>query len=224
MTAAFSCAAVLFDMDGTLIDSAASIERVWTEFAVGRGLPVAEVLAALPGRTARDILAGFLASPEEVRAEAARIRSTQIRSADGIEPVPGARELVAALPPGRWAVVTSAPGEVARARLAAAGLPVPAVLVAEESVTRGKPDPEGFARAAGELGVAPSACVVFEDAEVGLRAGRAAGARCVGVGTAPPSSSAHAWVSDLRGLAVGRDTAGLLELRLPVAAELGEMS
>ncbi|KPI14422.1 HAD-superfamily hydrolase, subfamily IA, variant 3, partial [Actinobacteria bacterium OK074] len=176
-TSSFTCAAVLFDMDGTLIDSAAAIERVWTDFAVRRGLPVAEVLAALPGRTARDILAGFLSSPAEVRAEARRIRRTQCGSAEGIEPVPGARELLGALPSGRWAVVTSAPGEVARARLTAAGLPVPAVLVAEESVTRGKPDPEGFARAARELGVAASACVVFEDAAVGLRAGGGAGGR-----------------------------------------------
>ncbi|WP_160310920.1 HAD hydrolase-like protein, partial [Streptomyces sp. 150FB] len=114
MRTSFVSAAVLFDMDGTLIDSAASIERVWTDFALSRGLPVAEVIAALPGRTARDILGGFLSSPEDVRAEAQRIRRAQCRSVGGVEPIPGARELVAALPPAGWAVVTSAPGEVAR--------------------------------------------------------------------------------------------------------------
>ncbi|MBO1416097.1 HAD family hydrolase, partial [Streptomyces sp. FH025] len=97
--------AALFDMDGTLIDSTAAIERVWTDLAVRRGLPVPDVLAALPGRTAHDILSGFLADPAEVEAEAARLRSVQLTAVDGIEPLPGARELTASLPPERWAVV-----------------------------------------------------------------------------------------------------------------------
>ncbi|MBV2155802.1 HAD-IA family hydrolase [Kitasatospora sp. SUK 42] len=211
--------AVLFDMDGTLIDSTAAIERVWTDLAVRRALPVPDVLAALPGRTAHDILAGFLADPAEVEAEAARLRSVQLSAVDGIEPLPGARELTASLPPERWAVVTAAPEGVARARLAAAGLPVPVVLIGEESVTRGKPDPEGYARAARALGAEPSECVVFEDAEVGLRAGRAAGARCVGLGPAVAASpNADAWLPDLRGITVTAVAAGgALELRLPVA-------
>ncbi|MET9953317.1 HAD-IA family hydrolase [Streptomyces sp. NPDC006339] len=211
------CEALLFDMDGTLIDSAASIERAWAAFAREEGLPVDAVLAALPGRTAVDILADFLPGPRAVAAGAERVRRMQRDHVRDVRPLPGARDLLTGLPAGRWAVVTAAYEEVARARLAAAGLPVPPVLIAADSVRRGKPDPEGYERGARALGVAPQACVVFEDADVGVRAGRAAGARCVGVGGAVTHPEVAARVADLRGIRVTATATGLL-LRVPVSA------
>ncbi|MET8294200.1 HAD-IA family hydrolase [Streptomyces sp. NPDC001272] len=211
------CEALLFDMDGTLIDSAASIERAWTAFARDEGLPVGAVLAALPGRTAVDILAGFLSGPRAVAEGAERVRRMQREHVQDVRALPGARDLLTGLPAGRWAVVTAAYEEVARARLTAAGLPVPPVLIAADSVRRGKPDPEGYERGARALAVAPGACVVFEDADVGIRAGRAAGARCVGVGAAVTHPEVAARVADLRGIGVTATGTGLL-LRVPVRA------
>lgn len=218
-TTDFPCSAVLFDMDGTLIDSAASIERAWTAFAQQEGLPTDAVLAALPGRTATDILTDFLPGPEAVRSGARRVREMQRHYADEVRPLPGARELLAALPPDRWAVVTAAYGEIARARLAAAGLPVPRVLVSAETVSRGKPDPEGYAYAARRLGVRARDCVVFEDADVGVRAGQAAGCRCVGIGAG--AARADASVDDLRGITVTATGTGTVRLRLPARSAEG---
>lgn len=209
-----ACQAVLFDMDGTLIDSSASIERAWSAFARERRLPVEAVLAALPGRTAVDILTDFLPGPEAVAAGAERVRRMQREHAGDVRPLPGAFDLLAALPADRWAVVTAAYEEVARARLAAAGLPEPPVLIAAESVRSGKPDPEGYERGAQALGAPPRTCVVFEDADVGIRAGRAAGCRCVGVGEAVTDVETDARVPDLRGVTVTVTTTGLL-LRVP---------
>ncbi|MFJ1644332.1 HAD-IA family hydrolase [Streptomyces sp. NPDC088258] len=209
---------LLFDMDGTLIDSAASIERAWSAYAREEGLPVDAVLAALPGRTAVDILADFLPGPRAVAEGAERVRRMQRDHVREVRPLPGARALLTGLPAGRWAVVTAAYEEVARARLAAAGLAVPPVLIAADSVRRGKPDPEGYERGARALGVPARTCVVFEDTDVGVRAGLAAGARCVGVGGAVTDPDVAARVTDLRGIGVSATGSGLL-LRVPGRGE-----
>jgi sugar-phosphatase len=168
-------------MDGTLVDSAGAIETAWTELAGRHGLPRPEVLAALPGRTARDILKLFLDDVKVIDEEVAWVERRQLAAA-GVGPIPGAGRLLSALPRDRWAVVTAAPESVARARLEAAGLPEPKVLVTAESVTSGKPSPEGYRLAAEHLGLPCERCVVLEDAAVGVAAGHAAGARVVGIG------------------------------------------
>lgn len=180
-------AAVLFDMDGTLLTSIPAVERAWNAWAQRAGVDPAAVLAWLHGRTAADTIAHFLPPGRDLAEEVAWLDARECADLDGIAAIPGAAAFLAALPPGAWAVVTSANRALAQVRLAAAGLPLPGVLVSCNDVQRGKPDPEGFIRAARLLGVAPSACLVFEDTGAGLRAGLAAGAQAVQVlGTDSP--------------------------------------
>jgi sugar-phosphatase len=177
-----TCDAVLFDMDGTLVDSTAVVERQWARWAARRGIDVAAILAVSHGRPTLETLAlvaPHWATPEEAEA----IDDEEAGESDGIGPVAGARALASALPAGRWGVVTSAGRALARSRLAAAGLPIPAVLITPEDAWPGKPDPAGYLEAAKRLSVRPDRCVVFEDAPVGVQAGLAAGATVIGMTT-----------------------------------------
>ncbi|MFF2863691.1 HAD-IA family hydrolase [Streptomyces rubiginosohelvolus] len=181
-TAPLRAPALLFDMDGTLVDSTALVEATWAGFCRRHGLGLAEVLAYAHGRPTRETVGRFLPDPEAAAAETRRLVALEETQTTGIVEVPGARDLLAALPPGSWAVVTSAGRKLAEVRLAAAGLPVPAVLVSADDVTRGKPDPEGYLRAAAALGVPLTDVLVFEDSPAGVRAGLAGGARTVVIG------------------------------------------
>ncbi len=176
----------LFDMDGTLVDSHAVVEAVWTEFCGHSGLDPEVVLAYAHGRQAGDTVAHFLPEVSEAeRAElVAGLVAEEVTRTDGIVEVPGARQLLAALTAqgAPVAIVTSAPRELAVARLNAAGVGIPDVLVAAEDVERGKPDPSCYLLAAERLGVPIERCVVFEDAEAGLAAAVASGGRAVVVG------------------------------------------
>jgi sugar-phosphatase len=171
--------AVLLDMDGTLVDSDAAVERAWRTWAGEYGVDVEHVLAIAPGspaaRSVRHVRPDL--RDEQVTAAAARQLALQYDDLSDVTAAPGARELLAeldrlGLP---WAVVTSADAKLARLRLAAAGLPVP-VLITVEDVRAGKPDPEGYLLAARTLAVDPGRCLVVEDAEPGVLAGQAAGA------------------------------------------------
>ncbi len=167
---------MLFDLDGVLVDSTACIERQWREWAAARGLDPAPFLRYCHGRRAVETIR--LAAPElDAEAEVARFA----------ELAPGEDPVLPAFP-GARAVVTSGTRRTARHRLAAAGLPVPAVLVAAEDVRHGKPDPECYLTAAGRLGVPPEECVVIEDAPPGIEAARAAGMRVVAVTTTHPAA------------------------------------
>ncbi|GAB2585860.1 HAD family hydrolase [Streptomyces capparidis] len=176
------CEGVLFDNDGTLIDSLGAVARCWTRWAEEyRVTPERFAAVELHGRPAAEIVADLLPAsrvPEAVR----RIEELELADTEGVRALPGAAELVASLPADRWAVVTSATRALAERRLAAVGIHPP-LIVAADDVTRGKPDPEPFLLAAGKLGVAPGRCVVFEDAPVGLAAARAAGMTGVAVVT-----------------------------------------
>ncbi|WP_330295490.1 HAD-IA family hydrolase [Streptomyces sp. NBC_00503] len=175
--------ALLFDNDGTLVSSMESVFRCWARWAREYGI-TEEAFAAveLNGRPAAEIIAELL--PEEVRAGAlARIEALEVEDvAGGVVLLPGTKELLSALPAGRWAVVTSATRPLAEARLREAGIDFPE-MVAADDITRGKPDPEPFLLAAARLGVDPARCVVFEDAPAGLAAGRAAGMTTVALTT-----------------------------------------
>jgi mannitol-1-/sugar-/sorbitol-6-phosphatase len=192
------CWAVLFDLDGVLVDSTEYIERQWREWAVSRGLDPEPFLRVCHGRRALETIR--LAAPQlDAEAEVARFR-TQATEDAALSPLPGARELLAALAGRRWAVVTSGARRFALGRLAGAGLPVPPVLVSADDVREGKPSPEGYLRAARLAGAAPEACVVFEDAPPGVAAARTAGATVIAVGTTHPPEAladAHAIVSSL---------------------------
>ena len=180
------CDAVLFDMDGTLVDSRQIVEATWLLWAAEHNLSAEAVLAVAHGRRTLEtmqLLAPDLATPEE----AARLDAREAEM-DGHEtPIAGAAALLAALSPERWAVVTSAGRQLARTRLAAVGLPVPRVLVGADDVDLGKPAPDGYLQAARALGVSPARCVVLEDTPAGAQAGRAAGATVVGLCTTFPT-------------------------------------
>ncbi|MEV6930497.1 HAD-IA family hydrolase [Dactylosporangium sp. NPDC051485] len=192
-------AALLFDMDGTLVDSTAVVERTWRRFADQHRLDLGRILAVSHGRRTEETVAEFAPAGVDVAAEARRIVAHEVADTEGIVAVPGAAELLASLPTGGWALVTSAGRALAEARMAAAGLPVPSVVVSADDVTTGKPSPEGYLTAAGRLGVAPQQAVVFEDAEAGLLAACASGARTVVVGgCAAPVTSGLERVADLR--------------------------
>jgi HAD superfamily hydrolase (TIGR01509 family) len=198
----FEPGAVLSDMDGVLVDSWTAIERAWTRFAHRHGLDPEVVLAASHGVPTIDVIR-TVAPHLDASAEAAALEREQIEEVEGLRPLPGARELVASLPAGRFAVVTSASRKLAESRLRAAGLPVPDVLVSSDDVEHGKPSPAGYLRAACLLGVDPAHSVVLEDAPAGVEAGVAAGMTVIGLLTTNPASAlreAHSRVPDIAAL------------------------
>jgi sugar-phosphatase len=176
--------AVLFDMDGTLVDSDDAVDRAWTRWAVEYGVPPADALAIAYGSPSETTIARLRPdlSAEERSAAAARLLDLECDDLTDVVPAPGAIELIGTLErlglP--WAVFTSASNRLAKVRLGAAGIS-PSILVTVDDVTHGKPDPEGYLRAAELLGVPPRHCLVVEDTEVGLSAGRAAGAVTAGL-------------------------------------------
>jgi sugar-phosphatase len=178
--------AVVFDMDGTLIDSTALVEAVWAAFADRHGVDLAALLAYAHGRRAADTVEHFLVEPDYdeagIVAALAIVHEHETGVQGGVREVPGAGAFVAAFDPADVALVTSAPRELARIRMAEAGVPLPAIVVGAEDVTTGKPDPEGYLRAAELLGRDPARVVIFEDADAGLLAARASGAQVVVVG------------------------------------------
>ena len=171
--------AFLFDMDGTLITSTAAAERVWTRWAERHGLDAAALLSVMHGVRAVDTIRRQNLPDIDLNAEVAWVERGEIEDVEGVAPIPGAIDFIARLPPDRWAVVTSASVPLARARLKAAGVTPPAVLITAEDVERGKPDPAGYLKAAVTLGFDIADCLVFEDAEAGVQAGEAAGAAVV---------------------------------------------
>ena len=180
MVTSFTCDALLFDLDGVLVDSAEVVERTWRRWAARHGLDAAAVVRAAHGRRTIEtvrLLAPHLAADDEVTALAA----SESTETDGVYEVPGARELLASLPSGSWAVVTSGIRPVAELRIRHTGLPTPAVLVPADEVRRGKPDPEGYLTAAARLDADPAQCVVVEDTPPGIEAAHAGGMRVVAI-------------------------------------------
>ncbi len=210
------CEALLFDMDGVLVDSGAVYERTWRRWAERHGLDPDPLLAAGLGRRTREALRSVvphLATDAEVE----WLDTAELEDLEGIVEVPGAARLVASLPEERWAVVTSAGRDLARRRLDRAGVPAPPVLVTAEDITRGKPAPDGYLLAAQRLHRTAAACIVFEDAPAGIEAARAAGMRSIALTTTyaadrlPP---ADAWITDFRKVAARLDGTGIV-VQLP---------
>ncbi|KJK51694.1 hypothetical protein UK23_06175 [Lentzea aerocolonigenes] len=178
---------LLFDVDGTLVDSAGLIEDVWRQVAAEFGVDGEAILAVCHGRRDAEVVPMFF-QPDDVVRVLARIQDLELAGAGRARALPGALDLLRGLPPGRWAAVTSGPSRAVTARLAGAGLPVPEVLVAADHVENGKPDPEGYLAAASALGADPSRCVVVEDAPAGVGAGRSAGMFVIAVTTTHPAA------------------------------------
>jgi len=204
--------AVLFDMDGTLVDSTGVVEQVWGVFAADYNLDIEAILATSHGVQGIDTVRRFAPADADHLAIAADLMARELVSTDGIVEIPGALEFVASLPADAVALVTSATVSLAELRMNLAGIAIPAVSVTAESVTRGKPDPEGFALAARRLGVEPSETVVFEDAEAGIAGALAAGCRVIVVGDLESEiTTGLPRIRDYRDLAatVSDDDAGL---------------
>ncbi len=171
---------ILFDLDGVLVDSTECVERTWRVWAQQRGLDAEKVVHYAHGRRTMETLAHV--APDLIAAEEmAALAQREATEARGVYPIAGAAALLSQLPPAQWAIVTSGVRAVAAFRIGIGGLPTPRVVLAAEDVLRGKPDPEGYLRAAALLGIPSTECVVVEDAPAGLAAARAAGMRAIGV-------------------------------------------
>jgi sugar-phosphatase len=184
------CRGVLFDMDGVLVDSTAAVARVWSLWARKHGLDPETVVKIAHGRPSISTIRELLPKSDR-EAEDREVERLEIEDVEGIVALPGAAELLRAIPPNKYAIVTSATRALAKLRLRAAGLAVPANLVTARDVPRGKPNPDPYLMGAKILGVAPAECVVIEDAPSGVRAGKAAGARVVALRTTASDSELH---------------------------------
>ncbi|MGY0486799.1 HAD-IA family hydrolase [Streptomyces sp. WG-D5] len=210
--------ALLLDMDGTLVNSDAVVERIWRRWAAAHGFDAEEVLAVAHGRQAHATLAELLPGRPmaENYADNARMLAEETADVEGVVAVPGAPRFLESLVAGGvpHALVTSADLALSTARMGAAGLAYPAVRVTAENVGASKPDPEGFLKGAAELGVDPADCVVFEDSGAGIAAGRSAGMRVVGVGPRAGEHRPTVWVGDLTAVRVEVVAGGGVELHV----------
>ncbi|WP_434650748.1 HAD family hydrolase [Pseudomonas sp. D1-2] len=196
--------AFLFDMDGTLLNSVAATERIWTRWAMRHGLDVAKFLPTIHGVRAVDTVARQNLPGVDAQAEAAQLTIEEIEDVEGVVEVPGALAFLKSLPPTQWAIVTSAPMALALRRMEAAGIPRPDVMVTAEDVSAGKPNPACYLLAAQRLQVAPQECLVFEDAEAGIKAGEAADMDVMVVTATHthPVVTVHSQIADYRGLSI----------------------
>ena len=173
-----TCGALLFDLDGVLVDSTPAVIRVWSRWAIARGFDPNEVVRKAHGRPSIATIRDYLPHAD-AEIENREVERGELEDLDGVVPLPGARELLSSLPPERWTVVTSCTRRLAQTRLRAAGLPVPDRLVTCDDIENGKPDPEPYLKGASFLGFSPKDCVVVEDAPAGIGSGKAASARVI---------------------------------------------
>lgn len=225
MPAVFTVRAVLFDMDGTLVDSTPAVDRSWATWERRWNVRLGMRASAL-GRPARDIVAEHVPAADAAAAFL-DIERLEVEDTDGIVVLPGVRELLAAIPDGRWAVATSCSAPLAAARLGAVAI-APPVLVTASDTALGKPNPDPYLAAAERLGVRPEECLVVEDAVAGVQAGRAAGCAVLGVlGSVPAEAlGADAVAADLAGVRIEQQGDGLLLVVVdqPVVAPDRKMS
>ncbi|XKK59525.1 HAD-IA family hydrolase [Streptomyces sp. ARC32] len=208
--------ALLLDMDGTLVNSDAAVERVWRRWADRHGLDGDEVMKVVHGRQGYASMALLLPDRpmEQNHADNTRMLAEETADTEGVVAIPGAPEFLASLRGLPHALVTSADVALSTARMAAAGLAQPDVRVTAESVGASKPDPEGFLKGAAELGIAPADCIAFEDSGAGIAAARAAGMRVVGVGPRAGLHGPDVVVEDLTRVRVEAGADGTLRLHI----------
>jgi sugar-phosphatase len=203
----FRCAALLFDLDGVLVDSTHSVERQWRAWARKRGIDEKKVVAVAHGVRALEVIR--IVAPElDAEIEVRELESLEAADQDGVAVMPGAADLVRAIPAGRWCVVTSGTRHLATARLRLAGIPLPKVLVTADDVVNGKPHPEPYLKGAELLGVDPAECLVIEDAPAGIRSAQAGGMKVIALASTYPASAlneADAVVEKLKQIQVAPD-------------------
>jgi mannitol-1-/sugar-/sorbitol-6-phosphatase len=210
----FRCSAILFDLDGVLVDSTGSVGRQWGIWARERGIDEEKVLAIAHGVRALEVIrtvAPHLDAEKEVRS----LENREAADHDGVAVMPGAVDLVRSIPDGRWCVVTSGSRLLATARLQLAGIPVPKVMITADDVANGKPHPEPYLKGAQQLGVNPNDCLVIEDAPAGIRSAHANGMKVIALASTYPASvlgEADAVVQKLSLVQVGPDAGRMLEI------------
>lgn len=180
--------ALLFDLDGVLVNSIPAVERVWSRWALAHGFDVEEVLQRIHGRPSIATIRHLLPDADHV-AENRILEQAEMDDTADIVALPGVHQLLAALPAERWAIVTSCTRALADVRMRAAGLPVPRLVITSSDIRHGKPHPEPYQKGAAGLGFQPQQCVVVEDALAGIASGRSAGSRVVAFATT--STPAH---------------------------------
>ena len=181
------CRGVLFDLDGVLVDSTPAVARVWAIWAKKHGFDADEVVRQAHGRPSLTTIRELLPHADH-DAENREVERGEIEDIADVIPLPGAREILQALPQDCWTIATSCTRRLAEVRIRAAGLPTPKHLVTSNDVQHGKPDPEPYIKAAEILGFSPADCIVVEDAPAGIRAGKAAGARVLALRTTAPDA------------------------------------
>ena len=172
------CAALLFDMDGVLINSTPAVARVWRRWAIEHGFNPEEVVARAHGRPSLTTVREYLPNVDH-EAENREVERREIEDLEGVVPLPGALDLLASLPDDRWTIVTSCTRPLAEVRIRAAGLPLPKKLITSNDITNGKPHPDPYLKGASVLGFPAADCIVLEDVPAGVRSGKAAGARVI---------------------------------------------
>jgi mannitol-1-/sugar-/sorbitol-6-phosphatase len=182
------CAALLFDLDGVLINSTPAVARVWRAWAVEHGFNPDEVVARAHGRPSLTTVSEYLPNSDH-EAENHEVERREIADLEGVVPLPGALDLLASLPPDRWTIVTSCTRPLAEVRIRAAGLPLPKKMITASDITQGKPHPEPYLKGASLLGFPAQECVVLEDVPAGVRAGKAAGAKVIAFQTTVKESA-----------------------------------
>jgi sugar-phosphatase len=196
--ATFSCSAILFDLDGVLVDSTRQVDREWREWAARKGVDGDAIMAIAHGVRTIEVIRR-VAPHLNAEAEAAAIENHEAHDQRGVVVMPGAVELVRSIPAGWWSVVTSGSRLLAQNRLRHCGLPVPDVLVTSDDVRQGKPHPEPYLKAAELLGFSPSDCMVIEDAPAGIQSGRAAGMTVIGMASTYPAAQLFAAAAVIEG-------------------------
>jgi mannitol-1-/sugar-/sorbitol-6-phosphatase len=195
----FSAKAILFDMDGVLMDSTPSVERVWRTWAVKHGLDPEHIADQAHGRRSIETIRAV--APElDAEKENIEVEQMEIDDKEGVTALPGAAELLAHLPADKFAIVTSATRPLAVARLGYAGIPVPRYMITADDVANGKPSPEPFLKGAALLGFNPADCLVFEDSPAGISSARSAGMNVIALQTTYPAEQlqdAHAIIGNL---------------------------
>ena len=213
----FNCAAILFDLDGVLVDSTGSVTRQWKRWAEEHSINPQKVVEIAHGVRSIEIVRQ-LAPYLDAEAEVARLEKREADDQDGVAVMPGAAELIQAIPDGRWCVVTSGTRYLATARLKLANLPTPRVLVSADDVSKGKPDPEPYLMGAKLLGMNPSECLVIEDAPAGIRAAHAGEMKAIAITSTYPASAlqeADVVVEKLAQIKIkGPDGAGRLKINV----------
>jgi mannitol-1-/sugar-/sorbitol-6-phosphatase len=212
----FRCSAILFDLDGVLIDSTRSVDRQWRAWAREKGIDEEKVMAIAHGVRSIEVISA-VAPHLDAAPEVQWLESHEAEDQSDVTVMPGAAELIRSIPDGHWCVVTSGTRYLATARLRLGGLPVPKVLVTADDVTNGKPHPEPYLKGAELLGFKPADCFVIEDAPAGIRSAHAAGMKAIALTStylAAKLSEADAVVDKLNRIRIAFDRAQNLIIRI----------